>query len=71
MTSYRNQWYKAGYIGNKPLTEKGLRYDNYICEKIADTEGRFTLRNVPLGDYYLTTSVYWVAPVGYKETLVR
>jgi hypothetical protein len=71
VTSYSNQWYKVAYTGNKPITEPDPRYWNYVRKEIADADGRFTFKNVPPGDYYLTTTVYWEAPVGYHGALVR
>jgi hypothetical protein len=71
VTSYSDQWYKVEYIENKLLTEPDPRCQNYVRKKMADSDGRFTFKNVPPGDYYLTTTVSWEAPVGYQGALVR
>ena len=71
VTSYSNQWYEVAYIRNAPLTDLDPRLHDYIYKTIADGDGRFTFKNVPPGEYYLTTKVSWEAPVGYKGALVR
>ena len=44
----------------KPILSKpDYRYDRYIYKTIADADGKFEFKNVPSGEYYLVTSIYW------------
>lgn len=71
VTSYSNQWYEENYIKGRLLTEINPKMFQYVKKKIADAEGRFIFKDVPAGEYYLTTVVTWEAPVGYNGSLVR
>jgi hypothetical protein len=41
----------------------------YTRETIADGSGRFTFKNVPDGDYYVSATVTWQTATGYKFSL--
>lgn len=71
VTSYSNQWYEVGYLQGKPMTEYDPRLNLYVRKQVADGDGRFTFKNVPAGDYYVTALVLWEAPVGYHGSLVQ
>jgi len=71
VTSYSNQWYEVGYLQGKPIKEPDPRIYQYVKKQVADGSGRFTFKNVPAGDYYVTVDVFWEAPVGYQGSLVR
>lgn len=43
----------------------------YLRQTVADASGRFTFKNVPAGEYYVTGQVTWEAPVGYQGSMVR
>ncbi|MFI4910234.1 MAG: hypothetical protein ACIAQZ_01060 [Sedimentisphaeraceae bacterium JB056] len=66
ITSYSKQWYNVAYKEKKPMTEPDPLYSDYIYTKVADADGRFTFKDVPPGDYYLTTNVLWEIPAGYS-----
>ena len=71
VTSYSNQWYEVSYLQGKPLTALDPRINQYLITTIADGDGRFTFTNVPEGEYYVGTSVYWESPTGYQGALQR
>ena len=71
VTTYSNQWYESYYLQGLPMKEPDPRVWKYIRKTVADGDGRFTFKNVALGEYYVTTGVFWEAPVGYQGALVR
>ncbi|WP_211826751.1 carboxypeptidase regulatory-like domain-containing protein [Kistimonas asteriae] len=71
VTAYSNQWYQIAYIQNTPLSEPDPQYNNYIITTTADADGKFAFNNVPAGEYYLTTQVFWEAATGYQGALQR
>lgn len=70
VTTYTNQWYEVNYLKGMPMKEPDSRLWQYVKKQIADGNGRFTFKNVPAGDYYVTVPVFWEAPVGYQGGLV-
>ena len=65
VTSYSTFWYHNDYsTGGRNLSPPDTRQDAYIITVQADGEGRFRFENVPPGDYYLTSSVFWRVPMG-------
>ena len=62
VTSYSRQWFETEYIGGKPLADYDPRLEQFMVAKIVDAQGNFTFKNVPAGDYYVTTGVFWEAP---------
>lgn len=69
VTSYSNEWYEKEYIQGKPLVEADSRLWKYVIKTVADGSGRFTFKNVPAGQYYVTTRVTWEAATGYHGAL--
>jgi len=71
VTSYSDQWYNEFYLKvnhkrpNMTFDKTDPRYLEAILNTTADGEGRFTFKNVPAGDYYLGTEVFWQAPSEY------
>jgi hypothetical protein len=45
------------------------RIEAFVKKQIADANGRFVFKNVPPGEYFITTKVIWEAPTGYKGSL--
>lgn len=70
VTSYSEEWYQKSYRPNLPMEPADPRMDRYIKYTTADASGRFTFRNVPAGDYFVTTQVIWEAPVGYRGAML-
>ncbi|MBU1599373.1 hypothetical protein KKG61_04625 [bacterium] len=69
VTSYSNEWYEKYYIQGKPLVEPDSRVWNYVIRTVADGSGRFIFKNVPAGQYFVTTFVTWEAPTDYGGAL--
>ena len=69
VTSYSIDWYKNSYLTNRRLENPDPRLAAYVPIQIADGSGRFTFKNVPAGEYFVTTSVTWEAPTGYQGGL--
>jgi hypothetical protein len=65
VTSYSKFAYdhRNSYDG---LTPTDPRFVTYLRQTVADGSGRFTFKNVPDGEYYLSSSVTWETPTGYK-----
>lgn len=69
VTSYSLEWYEKAYLPNRPLEDADPRIKAYIATQIADGSGRFTFKNVPAGEYFVTTDVMWESPTGYQGAL--
>ncbi len=69
VTSYSNDWYQVAYLQNRPMSQPDERLWLYVKKQIADGDGRFTFKNVPAGNYYVTTGVFWEAPTGYQGAM--
>jgi len=68
VTSYSIEWYEKFYLptisNTSPLrdiktTPPDPRLTKYILIQIADGDGRFTFKNAPPGEYFVTTAVTW------------
>ena len=59
VTSYSRQWYQVQYQGGRQLSAFDPRIINHIITKVANAQGNFTFKNVPPGDYFITTEVTW------------
>lgn len=70
VTSYSNEWYEKLYVQGKNLEAADPRIWDYTKTDIADGEGQFVFKNVPLGSYYVTTAILWEAAVGFQGALV-
>lgn len=64
VTSYSRFWYEVGHVQRKQISPPDPRLDRYLITTQADGNGNFRFENVPAGDYYLTSSVFWEVPVG-------
>lgn len=62
VTSYSRQWYEQAYLGGQRLSDPDMRAADALIKTQADGSGNFRFDNVPPGDYYLTSSVFWEAP---------
>lgn len=69
VTSYSNEWYEKAYIQGKPLADPDPRLWDYVVKTVADGNGRFSFKNVPAGQYYVTTVITWEAATGYRGSL--
>jgi hypothetical protein len=66
VTTYSKQWYELTYLGGVFLKEPDPLLAKYIRSQVADGEGRFTFKDIPAGDYFLTATVTWEAPSAYQ-----
>jgi len=75
VTSSSRQWYEVVILQNKELEPADDATKAHILEykrlTTADADGRFEFKNVPPGDYFLSTQVIWEAPTGYQGSLVK
>jgi len=69
VTSYSTYAYTASDGDQRPMAPPDQRLLQYVKSVTADATGRFTFKNVPPGDYYVTTKVTWQAPTGYQGAL--
>jgi len=69
ITSYSNEWYEKAYRRGMNLGEPDPRVWNYVIKTVADGSGRFTFKNVPPGQYFVTTVVTWESATGYQGAL--
>lgn len=65
VTSYSEEWYRATFIQNVPLSPADTRQDQYIRTTQADGNGNFRFADVPPGEYYVLSDVYWQAPTQF------
>jgi hypothetical protein len=66
VTSYSMEWYEKAYLPGRAMVEADPRLSKYIMTQIVDADGRFTFKNVPPGDYFVTTKITWNSPSGRR-----
>ncbi len=71
VTSYSIEWYEKAFLGRMNLEPNDSRLDRYIKTQTADGSGRFTFKNVPPGDYFVTSVIQWEVPTGYQGALEK
>ena len=65
VTSISNQWYYQWYLVENHLNPKKIiakadtRHLAIIRTAIANGEGRFTFSNIPAGEYFIVTRIFW------------
>ena len=64
VTSYSLEWYEKAYLARITMVEADPRLSKYILTQVVDADGRFTFRNVPPGDYFVTTRIMWESSAG-------
>lgn len=69
VTSYSTDWYNNNYLRGIRMDPPDNRIFQYIRTTIADGNGHFSFKNVPGGEYYITTKVTWESPTGYQGGL--
>lgn len=69
VTSYSIEWYEKMYIQRKPLVEADPRLQKYLIKAVADGDGRFIFKNVPPGQYFVSTKITWETATGYRGAL--
>jgi len=68
-TIYSDQWFELASNEKVHRAAYDHRLEDYVFMTIADDDGRFTFKDVPAGEYYLTTQIFWFKPedVGYRS----
>ena len=66
VTSYSLEWYERSYVPRRRIEEADPKLEAYIRTQIADGNGRFVFKNVPTGEYFITTTITWEVPTGYQ-----
>jgi hypothetical protein len=69
VTSYSKEWYEKSYLTGIPMTQPDSHLGNYVVKQVADGSGRFIFKNVPAGEYFVTTVITWEAATGYQGAL--
>ena len=69
VTSYSLEWYERSYVPSRRIEEADPKLEAYIRTQIADGNGRFAFKNVPTGEYFITTTITWEVPTGYQGTV--
>jgi hypothetical protein len=69
VTSYSLEWYERSYVPAVRMEEADAKLDTYIRTQVADANGRFVFKNVPTGEYFVTTTITWEVPTGYQGTV--
>lgn len=64
VTSYSTEWFDVAIRGGQPISEGDPRVQAFTRTTVADGEGRFEFNNLPAGDYYVVTWVFWEVPSG-------
>jgi len=67
VTSYSNEWYQLAYLEHKKIDTPDPRLWKYTRTQIADSGGNFVFKNVPAGEYYVTTGIFWDVPYYGKQ----
>jgi hypothetical protein len=59
---YSDQWFELASNEKVHRAAYDHRHEDYVFMTIADDDGRFTFKDVPAGEYYLTAKVFWFTP---------
>jgi len=59
---YSDQWFELASNEKVYKAAYDHRVEDYVFMTIADDDGRFTFKDVPAGEYYLTAEVFWFTP---------
>jgi hypothetical protein len=61
VSSYSDQWYEVTCLNNRSLKKVDPRYEKYVKRVTADAEGKYVLKDIAPGKYYLSSPFYWEA----------
>jgi hypothetical protein len=59
---YSDQWFELASNRKVHTAAYDYRLEDYVFMTIADDDGRFTFKDVPAGEYYLTTQIFGFTP---------
>ena len=66
-TSYSQQWYEVNYVGRTNIANADPRYLGYVRKVKADENGRFSFKDIPAGDYYISAPVFWFNEITLED----
>lgn len=64
VTTYSKEWFANGIKANRNMSPPDERAREYRREAIADGNGNFEFSDLPAGDYYVATGIFWEVPSG-------
>lgn len=59
VTIYSDEWYNRAFLHGEYIGDPDSRIWDYIYKTIADGNGRFKFKNIPKGEYYINTAIFW------------
>ena len=59
---YSDQWFELASNEKVYTAAYDHRVEDYVFMTIVDDDGRFTFKDVPAGEYYLTTEIFCFTP---------
>jgi hypothetical protein len=59
VTSYSTEWWTRAVVGGRHLEPADAKALAYRKTSVADGEGRFVFPDLPAGEYYVVSSVFW------------
>lgn len=59
ITSYSVFWYENSYLKNAAIEDSDPMLDKFLIKTTADADGKFTFKNVPSGQYFISTKITW------------
>jgi len=62
VTSYSTEWFELGIMQGNILSAPDPRITPFNRTTIADGMGNFEFRDLPAGEYYIATSIFWEVP---------
>jgi hypothetical protein len=68
VTSYSREWWNQAVVDGKLLEPADRLVRAHMRKVVADGEGRFVFGDLPPGEYYVVTSVFWDVPGGAGST---
>lgn len=65
VTSYTEEWYNVAVIRGLPIGPADPALQKYTRQTQADGNGNFQFTDVPPGQYFLVSEVFWQAPTHF------
>ena len=61
VTTYSTEWFERMVVGGQRLQPPDARAPS-ARQTIADSDGRFEFTDLPAGEYYLASPIFWEVP---------
>jgi len=65
VTSYTEEWYNVAVVRGAPIGPADPALQKYVIHTQADGTGNFKFSDVPPGQYFLGSEVFWQAPTQF------